>query len=138
MPYDAAYEGSVLPARWFVDEVLDGAGISRAAQMVFEVALVSQYRRTTFLLPASASRVTLDTELQWVDGAGRRLLMPGLAIVETKTGSTPSSVDRLLWSQGHRPTRISKYATALAALHPELPATPWHRTINRCFAVGPS
>jgi hypothetical protein len=135
LPYYREYEESVSPARWFVDQVLDAAGVSRAEHLAFDVVIASHYRRSTFLLPASASRVTVDTELEWVDAAGRRLTMPGFAIVETKTGSTPSSVDRLLWSQGHRPARISKYATALAALNPQLPATPWHRTIDRCFSV---
>jgi hypothetical protein len=56
-----------------------------------------------------------------------------MAIVETKTGSTASRVDRLLWSRGHRPVRISKYATGLAALHPELPTGVWRRTLRRHF-----
>jgi len=138
LPYSSEYQQHVEPGRWFVDQVLGSAGIESPEDFRFEPALVSQYRRTTFLLPDSASRVTVDTELSWVDGAGQRLLMPGLVVVETKTGSTPSYVDRLLWSRGHRPTRISKYATALAALYPELPATPWHRTLNRCFVAGRS
>ncbi|SEP89849.1 hypothetical protein [Streptomyces radiopugnans] len=54
-------------------------------------------------------------------------------MVETKTGSTPSAADRLLWRAGHRPSRISKYATGLAALRPDLPAVPWRRTLRRNF-----
>jgi hypothetical protein len=70
------------------------------------------------------------------------LSRPGLAVVETKTRSAASEVDRLLWARGHRPTSISKYATGLAALRPELPATPWRRLLRRHFhppvSAGPA
>ena len=84
-------------------------------------------------VPATSSRVTIDTDLIWQDGA-RELHLPDLAIIETKTGSTASCVDRLLWAQGQRPGRVSKYATGLAALRPDLPATPWRRTLQRHFS----
>jgi hypothetical protein len=94
--------------------------------------LVSRYRRTTVHLPATDSRTTIDTDLVWVDPTGgERAAFDGYAIVETKTGSTPSSTDRLLWRHGHRPVRISKYGTGMAVLHPDLPATPWRRVLDR-------
>lgn len=84
-----------------------------------------------------ASRTTVDTDLVWTDpSTGRSLALPGLAVVETKTGSTPSSTDRLLWQQGHRPVRVSKYGTGLAVLHPDLPATPWRRVLDRHVAAA--
>ena len=43
----------------------------------------------------------------------------------------PSSTDRLLWRHGHRPVRISKYGTGMAALHADLPAHPWRRVLDR-------
>ena len=64
---------------------------------------------------------------------GYSLRVPRLAIIETKSGSAPSSADRTLWHHGYRPQRISKYATGLAALHPELPANRWHRVLDRHF-----
>ena len=67
---------------------------------------------------------------------GRCLRLPGLAVIETKTVAAACGVDRLLWQRGHRPGRISKYATGLAALRPELPAAPWHRTLRRHFTAG--
>src|SRR5690606_23837111 len=85
----------------------------------------------------AASRVTIDTDLTWQDGH-RELSLSALAVVETKAGSAASEVDRLLWRAGHRPARISKYATALAALPPDLPATPWRRTLRRHFAADPA
>lgn len=94
--------------------------------------LVTAYSRTTLFLPDSCSRVTIDTDLGWTSLTGHRrdLDRPGLAIVETKTGSTPSGFDRLLWSRGHRPVGISKYGAGLAALHPELPRLKWHHTLT--------
>ncbi|QTE31634.1 polyphosphate polymerase domain-containing protein [Pengzhenrongella sicca] len=112
----------------FTAEVLAAADVpSPTAE--FEPTLVTRYDRSTLYLPDSGSRVTVDTRLAWLVDAGRHLETPGLAIVETKSGSTASSVDRLLWRHGHRPTSISKYATGLAALRPDLPATRWHRVL---------
>lgn len=96
--------------------------------------LVSRYDRVTLHLPSTDARVTVDSALTWStprdDDVGR-LTLRGLAVVETKTGSTPSSVDRLLWRAGYRPVRLSKYGTGMAALHPGLPATRWRRTLDR-------
>jgi len=102
-----------------------------------EPVLETSYRRTTLLLPGASTRLTLDVDLAW-SAAGRVLTRPALAIVETKTGSTPSAVDRLLWSRGRRPVRISKYGVGMAALHPELPRLKWHRTLDRQLAIPPT
>lgn len=101
--------------------------------------LVSTYDRVTFHIPAGVhgpdSRTTIDTDLVWTDAdTGREHALLGLAIIETKTGSTPSSTDRLLWRHGHRPVRISKYGTGMAVLHPDLPSTPWRRVLARHVA----
>jgi hypothetical protein len=42
-------------------------------------------------------------------------------------------MDRLLWSLGHRPDRISKYATGLAAMHAHLPQNKWRPVLKRHF-----
>lgn len=131
--------------RWFVDEVLGGDApgplLAGAAARAFAPVLTTRYRRTTLHLPGAhgrpGTRVTIDTDLAW-EAPGARLTLPGTVIVETKTGSTASAVDRLLWAHGHRPSRISKYATGLAALDPTLPATPWNRTLRRHFVATPS
>ena len=73
-------------------------------------------------------------------GGGGRHHVPvrtagALAIVETKTPGAPSSADRGLWAAGHRPAAISKYATGMALLHPELPANKWHRVLTRELAA---
>lgn len=128
-PYDDAHRATVEPGRGFVTEVLRAEGVPVPDDVVLLPTLVTRYLRTTVHLPGTDSRVTIDTDLSWQDGGV--LEAPHLAVVETKTGSTASSVDRLLWARGHRPVRISKYGTGLAALHPELPSTPWSRTLRR-------
>ena len=59
-----------------------------------------------------------------------------LAVVETKTPAAPSAADRWLWAAGHRPAAVSKYATGMALLHPELPANKWHRVLTRELAAA--
>ncbi|ROT32771.1 polyphosphate polymerase domain-containing protein [Micromonospora sp. HM5-17] len=132
-PYRLDHHATLAPGLAFVTEVLARESIRLGADPVFAPTLVTRYRRSTLFLPSTASRVTVDTELTW-QGAGPPLCLPELVVVETKTGSTASDVDRLLWARGHRPIRISKYATGLAALRPELPAAPWRRTLRRHFA----
>jgi hypothetical protein len=103
-------------------------------------ALRTRYRRTTLYLPESGSRVTFDTKLSFTTSvggrSGRTLEFPEIVIVETKTTGLPSSLDRLLWSLGIRPTRFSKFATGLAAIHPELPHTRWTRLMRTRLAAG--
>jgi hypothetical protein len=112
------------------------AGVIGPAAHDLQPVLVTAYRRSTLLLPGAASRVTIDLDLGWTSlQAGGDLDRPDLAIVETKTGSTPSAVDRLLWSRGHRPVRISKYGVGMAALHADLPRLKWHRAMNRHLGI---
>jgi len=122
--------------RAFVDEVLGRAGVPALAGELTPV-LTTGYSRTTLHLPAADgapdSRVTVDTDLDWTAPGGPRLHLPGMAIVETKAGSTPSAADRWLWRHGHRPTRVSKYGTGLAALQGSLPANTWHPVLSRHF-----
>ena len=65
---------------------------------------------------------------------GEPVTVADIAVVETKNPATPSPVDRALWDAGHRPARISKYATGMALLHPELPANRWYRTLTHELA----
>jgi len=146
-PHDDASHLGV--ARAFVSARLADAGAPPVP--VLTPVLRSRYHRTTLLL--DDARVTLDTGLVWdlltpdaVDPHGDRHTDPVVrrsaaigerVVVETKTaaGSGPSSVDRLLWRAGHRPDRISKYATGLAVLVPDLPDAPWRRLVRRRFAL---
>lgn len=137
LPYLAEDRHTVRSGRAFVDEALVRESIwPGPAAAPLEPMLVTNYRRSTLLLRATASRVTIDTELTWRDG-DRRLRLPGIAVVETKTSSAASLVDRMLWQRGIRPVRISKYATGLAALRLDLPDVPWRRTLRRHFRANP-
>lgn len=93
--------------------------------------LENNYTRTT-LSPPDAGRATIDTDLVWRDGHGE-IAGLDLVIVETKSGATPSSIDRLLWRHGHRPRRFSKFGCGTAALAPDLPANNWHRALTEYF-----
>lgn len=134
LPYHIEHETTLAPGREFVDDILTQESIDAHGQP-FAPVLRTRYQRSTLYLPATGSRVTIDTDLSW-DLNGRELRLPELAIVETKTSAVGSRADRLLWQRGHRPARISKYATGLAALRPDLPATPWRRTLRRHFALA--
>ncbi|MEU4692847.1 polyphosphate polymerase domain-containing protein [Actinoplanes sp. NPDC023714] len=132
IPYEG--DGSCLGSAGlsYAAEVLHSAGISPEG-FDFRPVMATYYRRTTLYVPATGSRVTVDSDLAWMlpDGATRR--MPDSVVVETKSARAASDVDRLLWSLGHRPRRISKYATGLAALRPDLPANKWHGVLRRHF-----
>jgi hypothetical protein len=131
-PYAWDDRTSLHRGRSFVRSALTDGAVPVDPDATFVPTLVTRYQRSTLYLPATTSRVTIDTHLTWeVDG--RRLLLPGVAVIETKTGAGASWVDRSLWRRGIRPARISKYATGLAALRPELPAPRWRQTLRRHF-----
>jgi hypothetical protein len=131
LPYDPDDCDNVLPGRDFVEAALARESIGPAADALGPI-LVTRYVRATLLLPETASRVTIDTGLAWRHGDAT-LMLPDLAVVETKTVSAATPFDRMLWRGGVRPARISKYATGLAALRPDLPDVPWRRTLRRHF-----
>jgi hypothetical protein len=138
LPYRCDDHDDVAPGRGFVDAVLADLTMADHSALHLAPVLHTHYLRGTLYLPASRSRVTIDVDLSWSDSRHAALALPRVAIVETKTGAGASGVDRLLWSYGHRPVSISKYGTGLAALRPDLPATPWRRTLRRHFTVTDS
>ena len=119
----------------FVDTVLAAAGHGAVRSRDLRPVLHTAYRRTTLLLPATDDRVTVDTDLTWALPGGPALRLPGLAVVETKTGSGASAADRRLWRRGFRPARISKYGTGLAALRGDLPDNRWWPVLRRHFSA---
>lgn len=140
-PYEsfAAFRGTADDA---VASALQSTGVDPRRLEELVPTLITSYRRSTILLPAAdprlpASRVTVDTDLSWtlVDATSPVTLShPDLAVVEMKSARSAGDVDRMLRWMGRRPARMSKYCTGLAALCPQLPATPWHRTLRRHFA----
>ena len=118
---DAVPDRLTPAARDEVALALDAIGIPAARADDLDSRLRTLYRRATLLLPGEgggpSSRATVDLDLEWVDATGRGFLLPRFAIVETKSPGQAGRLDRALWRAGHRPQRISKYATGLAALH---------------------
>jgi len=119
--------------REYADAALDGIGITHPEDLYLVPTLVTRYRRATLFLPGSQSRTTIDTNLSWETDDGRVLRLPRSVIIETKSGSRTSEVDRLLWSHGHRPATISKFGTGLAAMRHDLPSNKWARVLRRHF-----
>lgn len=107
-------------------------------------ALETTYRRTTMLV--DGQRVTIDVGLRCrvVHPRGAEATAAGdpagicaevgigeLVVVETKSADhRAGGFDRVLWHAGIRPLRFSKYAVGMAALHPDLPANAWHRSVR--------
>ena len=73
--------------------------------------------------------MTCDEFLTCTDWENNTISLP-MIILETKSSQHPSPFDTWLWDHHCRPNRISKYCTALAVLHPELPSNKWHQTIK--------
>ncbi|MGY2066283.1 polyphosphate polymerase domain-containing protein [Blastococcus sp. SYSU DS0619] len=119
----------------FVDDVLDRAGLGQVRSDELRPVLRTAYRRTTLHLPATDGRVTVDTDLTWSLPGGPAAGLAEVVLVETKSGSAPSAADRRLWRSGHRPTRISKYGTGLAALRGDLPDNKWCPVLRRHFSL---
>jgi hypothetical protein len=117
-----------------VGRALDAIGVDPERVDDLGATLVTHYRRTTLLQPDGAARATIDTDLAWVAADGETLVVPGMVIVETKSGQSASPLDRALWRVGARPVSVSKYATGLAALRGDLPHNHWARLLRGPFA----
>ncbi|MDN4610344.1 polyphosphate polymerase domain-containing protein [Arthrobacter burdickii] len=120
----------------YVNETL-ACSIGSVPSGVLEPVIETRYRRITLYLPESESRATIDLGVTWRRPGGRPHELDGAVILETKSGSAASALDRHLWASGIRPSRISKFATGMAALDPALPANRWHRTISTSLPLRP-
>jgi hypothetical protein len=95
-----------------------------------EPVLTTQYGRSTLLIGEPAVRATIDLDIEALAPDGRSVGLDAMTIVETKTAGPPSEADRVLWSMGHRPIKVSKFCTSLAALRPDLPSNRWRRALG--------
>lgn len=116
----------------FIAACLAEGGVAEVRPECLKPVLTTTYTRTTLLGPEGNVRLTLDQDLTW-SSHGHTLRLPELAIAETKSHRHTTSLDGVLWRSGHRPRRLSKFATGMAALHPELPSNRWHNTLHNHF-----
>ena len=107
------------------DEVLNETGL--------HPVLTTAYRRSTIVHETSGTRATIDSALVCTATDGRSTSLDAV-IVESKSPTAAGPVDRWMWAHGHRPVKISKCSTGLAALYPELPSNKWRRTLDRHFS----
>lgn len=116
--------------RAFVANTLEASGVQEAREIVenLKPSLATRYKRATLLAP-DGSRTTVDTDLQ-CERAGQTAVFPALVLIETKSDGTPNPIDRALWRAGLRPQSISKFATGIALLQPDLHHNKWHRVLN--------
>ncbi len=127
VPLHGAHDGPLAtPDHAFIASVVEVDGGPEALRPTAETA----YRRTSAVDRSSRARITFDETVSCQLVGGPRVHFAGV-VVETKTAGPASAVDRWLWREGNRPVPLSKYCTGLAALSPELPRHPWHRTIAR-------
>lgn len=133
-PYASRLDELPVEAHAEIREALDSVGVDGDVVAELRATLTSRYRRATLLDAESGARATIDTDLHWHDHDGGSLTLPAMSIIETKSGSRASDVDRRLWQLGHRPQSISKYATGMAALRPHLPSNKWTRVLRGPFA----
>jgi VTC domain len=103
---------------------------------LLEPVLSTTYARSTLLL-VDGVRVTMDVGVLATDMAGRQVRLDDMVVIETKSHRAPSSADRMLWSMGHRPVRVSKFCTSLAVLRPDLPSNRWTQALRQSWLVLP-
>jgi hypothetical protein len=130
-PYPRADRGRLTgTAVRFVADVLAERGLDPRSAGELSAALSTEFTRTTLWLPGDSSRTTIDRRLTVSTRDGPRADFPGAVILETKSGASPSAVDRLLWSRGIRPAKVSKFAVGMAAIDDTLPHNRWLRVMR--------
>jgi hypothetical protein len=112
----------------FVNEILKRDGFAATLTSTLQTS----YERVSVVDVESGVRLTADLGVRCRAVVGKEALIEGV-VIETKSPRGPGPIDRALWRRGHRPVRLSKYATGMAAIHHELPRNKWHQTIDRHF-----
>lgn len=137
IPYDIANRSTITEeGAAYIAETLSGTGQPLPNNLA--PVLETVYGRITLYLPETNSRATIDVNVAWSLPGTNPLVMRDQLVVETKSGSAPGQLDRHLWRNGIRPSRISKFATGLATLKPELPANRWHRSLRHNMPHPPN
>lgn len=119
--------------------------LARSGHEGLEPVLEVSYERATVVDVAAGTRLTVDHGVtgrptgrgpQWA--RGRVAFDHDHVIVETKGGPRPAEADRVLAGLGHRPTSLSKYATAAALLGEGVADNGLRRLVGRGVTVQPA
>ncbi len=136
LPYPRAQAGQLnRQALVFLEDALRGAYRIDPPSGLSPVATTS-YLRHTLVQRSGTARVTVDTGLVCGGAQGSNVETLPMWAVETKATTEGGTADRILWSLGARPLRMSKYCMAIAVLHPGISANPWNPALRRWF--GPA
>jgi hypothetical protein len=111
--------------------LFDAYGWTRPPRL--QPTLATTYRRTTFVSRTGDVRLTCDVALSCLDVHHEVRDTGTHVLVESKSTGGGNAPDRILRRFGVRPVSVSKYCVGIAALHPQLPSNPWHRTLRRYF-----
>jgi hypothetical protein len=114
----------------------DSLGTLAPTVEALEPVALTSYDRVAYQL-GDLGRMTTDKSLRFGSHAGvshclvdplSRADSTELVIVETKSvDQSATPIDRILWDLGFRPRSLSKYALAIASVHPEIPLNRWAR-----------
>ena len=125
----------------WIAQTLEDRGVfegeaAREAVDALQPCVRTAYARSTLLLP-DGPRLTCDLNVQasslMPPTQGGRHRVPytqiPFVIIETKSAQRPSQADKLLWSWGVRPIKISKYAFGVATQHYQR-ANKWTKALR--------
>lgn len=139
-PYTFSFNGSE-EGQWIADLLADRNIVAPEAALEtvnnLQPCVRTAYTRSTLLLP-DGLRLTCDINVQTSSLMGEHYttgaeIVQGkipFVILETKSSQRASAADKLLWSWGVRPIKISKYAFAVATHHKQK-ANKWTRAFRR-------
>ena len=91
------------------------------------------YQRSTFVAVDRSTRITCDHDLVCSNDGASVSALRDHVLVEVKSATTPSFVDRALAELDVEQISISKYCVGVALLHPDLPSDPWDSVLGRYF-----
>ncbi|MBR6458557.1 MAG: VTC domain-containing protein [Actinomycetaceae bacterium] len=138
-PYTFSFRGTdegEWIAKTFTDKGVLSAEEARDVVRRLEPCVRTAYARSTLLLP-DGPRLTCDLNVQAsslmppAQGGKHRVPYTEIpfVIIETKSAQRPSLADKLLWSWGVRPIKISKYAFGVATQHHQK-ANKWTKALR--------
>lgn len=114
----------------FVGDALHAAGIEHAHASPLQPSVETGYLRTTLVPAGEQWRATIDLDLVGAPAGGAPVPLGRSVVIETKSNGSPTPLDRALWAHGVRPTRVSKFAVAMAITRPGLSANRWNRVLR--------